>query len=121
MFSHLLAKVNGSFTSPPAMILAPRPPSPGATAAVACLMNPVIRGSMPWISHTHHVSSPLPVLVKFEAYACLRNATLPSPMSSVRDPVSCASSTDFLSIQRKCVSSLALVPLGHPWPCVVGG
>lgn len=62
---------------------------------------------------------PLPVLVKFEAYACLRNATLPSPMSSVRDPVSSASSTDFLSIQRKCVSSLALVPLGHPWPCVV--
>lgn len=60
MFSHLLAKVNGFFTSPPAIILAPPPPSPGATAAVACLMNPVIRGSMPWISHTHHVSSPTP-------------------------------------------------------------
>lgn len=97
--SHLLAKVNGFFTSPPAMIPAPRPASSRAMAAVARPMNPSLEGALD-IAH-HHVSFPIPICIKFEADAFLPNATLPSPMSSVRAAVSSASSTDFLSVQRK--------------------
>lgn len=60
------------------------------TAAVARLMSP---------SPPRQLSTPNSL--KGEAYAFLRNATLPSPMSSVRAPVSSASSTSILSIRRK--------------------
>lgn len=104
------------------MILAPRPPFlpfSCAMAAAARPMNPSLEDSLNIAGY--HVSFPIPICIKFEACAFLPNATLPSPMSSVRAAVSSASIYRLPVHSKKGVSSLALVPLGHSWLCVVEG
>lgn len=72
------------------------------------------------IAH-HHVSFLLPVSIKCEAYAFDGMLLYQALCRLSAAPVSSASSTIILSTQENDVSSLALVPLVHPWPCVVEG
>lgn len=102
------------------MILAPRPLFLLCNGSSSTPDESVTRGCPGYRRSPRQLSNP-PICIKFEACAFLPNATLPSPMSSVRASVSSASIYGLPVHSKKGVSSLALVPLGHSWLCVVEG